>query len=120
VAPCAPDAGASACPTGQLCINGGCIPDQAARFACRNDGQLGQLATSCSPADICLHHDCYAACDPDAGAAACSDPATLCKQVTVTAGTYLVCAASSSLGSDCDPSVGKSCASGVCIDGTCK
>jgi hypothetical protein len=120
VAPCAIVDGASDCPAGQGCVNGGCLPGEGARFACKNDGQIGQLATSCSPADICLHHDCYAACDPDAGAAACSDPSSLCQQVTVGAGTYLVCAAPSTLGSDCDPAAGRSCASGVCIDGYCR
>jgi hypothetical protein len=120
VAPCvAADAG-PACPTGQVCIHGGCIPDEAALFTCKNDGQGGQLATTCSAADTCLHHDCYAACDPEAGAAACSDPTAVCKEVTVTAGTYLVCAGSSNLGSECDLAVGKPCPTGVCIDGFCR
>jgi hypothetical protein len=119
VAPCLSADAAPTCPTGQLCVNGGCIPDEAALFTCKNDGQGGQLATTCSASDTCLHHDCYPACDPEAGAAACSDPATVCKEVTVTAGTYLVCAAASSLGSECDLAVGKPCATGVCIDGFC-
>jgi hypothetical protein len=120
VAPCAAGDTSSACPAGQLCVHGGCIPDEAALFTCANDGQSGQLATTCSSADICLHHDCYAACDPDAGASACSDPAAACKPVTVTAGTYLVCATSSNLGSDCDPAAGRYCPGAVCIDGYCK
>lgn len=120
VAPCAPSDASNGCPAGQVCANGGCLPDEAARFACKNDGQIGPLATTCSPTEICVHHDCYAGCDPDAGAAACSDPAAICKQVTVAAGTYLVCAASSSLGSDCDPAAGSYCAAGVCIDGFCR
>jgi hypothetical protein len=120
VAPCVAQSAGGACPSGEVCVNGGCIPDEAAQFACRNDGQSGQLATTCSTTEICLHHDCYAACDPDAGAAACSDPAATCKLVTVSEGTYLVCATTSNLGSDCDLAVGTSCASGVCIDGYCR
>lgn len=120
VAPCAVGDATPACPVGQVCIHGGCIPDQGAQFTCKNDGQGGQLATVCGAAEICLHHDCYPACDPDAGSPACSDPATTCKEVTVTAGTYLVCAGSTNLGSECDPAVGKSCPTGVCIDGFCK
>jgi hypothetical protein len=120
VAPCATGDSGSTCPIGQACANGGCIPNEAAQFACKNDGQSGQLATTCSPTEICLHHDCYAACDPEAGAAACSDPATVCKEATVTEGTYLVCAGSANLGSDCDPAIGEYCPTGVCIDGYCK
>jgi hypothetical protein len=120
VAPCATGDGAVACPGGQLCIHGGCVPDQAATFTCKNDGNAGSLATTCDGTDICLHHDCYVACDPDAGAAACADPAEACIEVTVTAGTYLVCAAPTTMGSDCDLAVGKACASGVCVDGFCQ
>jgi hypothetical protein len=119
VAPCATGDGAS-CPAGQLCVNGGCIPDQGATFACKNDGNAGSLATTCDGTDICLHHDCYVACDPDAGAAACADPSEACTEVTVTAGTYLVCAAPSTMGSQCDLAVGNACTTGVCIDGFCK
>jgi hypothetical protein len=121
VPPCATtDAGAGACPGGQLCVNGGCIPDQAAQFDCLNDGQGGQLATACAPTSICLHHDCYAGCNPEAGAAACADPTAICKAVVITAGTYDVCASSANLGSDCDPAAGKYCLGGVCIDGFCQ
>jgi hypothetical protein len=120
VAPCATGDGQAPCPSGQLCVNGGCIPNEAAQFVCKNDGQSGQLATTCSATEICLHHDCYAACDPEAGASACSDPSSACKLVTVTEGTYVVCATASNLGSDCDPAVGKYCSSGVCIDGYCR
>jgi hypothetical protein len=119
VAPCASSDSGAACPAGQICVNGGCIPDEAARFTCKNDGQSGTLATACASTEICLHHDCYAACDPDA-ANPCTDPSTGCKQVTVTAGTYIVCASTSSLGSDCDLAAGKPCSNGVCIDGYCR
>ena len=120
VAPCSTGDGAAACPGGQLCVHGGCIPDQAATFACKNDGNAGSLATTCSGTDICLHHDCYVACDPDAGAGACADPAESCIEVTVTAGTYLVSAAPATMGSECDVAAGNACASGVCVDGFCK
>jgi len=115
VSPCA--AGdAAACPSGQVCVNGGCIPDEAASFPCTNDGESGQLAHTCDPASVCLHHDCYVACDPDAGTCAGQ---TVCKPVRVSAGTYNVCGGTSNLGSDCDPASGNYCSSGVCIDGYC-
>ena len=120
VPPCAGSDAGAACPAGQLCVNGGCIPDEAAHFDCKNDGHTGEFATVCAATAICLHHDCYVGCDPDAGAAACSDQGTACKPVSVTAGTYLVCAAPSTLGSDCDPAAGKYCAGTVCVDGYCR
>ncbi len=118
VSPCATSDSGSACPGGQVCVNGGCIPDEAARFACKNDGQSGLLANECGAAEVCLHHGCYAECDPEASA--CADPATSCKQVSVTAGTYAVCATATNLGSDCDPAAGKYCPTGVCVDGYCR
>jgi Cys-rich repeat protein len=121
VPPCAADdSGIGSCPGGQVCVNGGCIPDEAAQFSCLNDGQGGQLATACSPTSVCLHHDCYAGCSPDGDAGGCADPTSLCKPVTVTAGTYDVCATASNLGSDCDPAAGKYCSGGVCVDGFCR
>lgn len=123
VPPCTTtDAGAT-CPTGQVCVAGGCIPDQKATFACTNDGQSGQLATSCSDGSICIHHDCYPACAADGGAA-CGSPASMngqvCKNVTIETGTYSVCGTSTTLGSDCDPSQGNYCGAGkVCVDGYC-
>jgi hypothetical protein len=117
VPPCgATEAGAS-CPSGQACVNGGCIPDQKALFSCKNDGASGQLANSCDPASVCVHHDCYTACDGDGGGC----PATQCKQVTVRAGTYAICGTPTTLGSDCDFAAGAVCpSSGVCVDGYCK
>jgi len=108
---------AAACPTDQVCVNGGCIPDQAAAFTCQNDGQSGQLANTCDTSSICVHHDCYVACGFDAGACPSGE---ICKQVTVSAGTYAVCGTSSDLGSACDPASGNYCTGGVCIDGYCK
>jgi hypothetical protein len=121
VPPCATSDAGSTCPADQVCVNGGCIPDEGAHFACKNDGQTGQLANTCADGNICLHHDCYAVCGVDAGGCLGSS-AEACKDVTVAAGTFSVCAGPSNLGSDCDPATGKLCAaSGAeCIDGYCK
>jgi hypothetical protein len=108
----------TACAAGQVCVNGGCLPDQAATFACRNDGDQGLLSNDCATGFTCLHHDCYAACDVDASAGVCGSAS--CKDVTIETGTYGVCAAPATLGSDCDPAQGKACASGVCVNGTCE
>jgi hypothetical protein len=117
VPPCSSAADAQSCPAGQVCANGGCIPDQRAQFDCKNDGESGLLANQCATSTICLHHDCYAACDSDGGGCGNLE----CKQVTVAAGTYAVCATSSTLGSDCDPAAGAGCPSGeVCMDGYCR
>jgi hypothetical protein len=90
-----------------------------ATFACLNDGDQGLLSNTCPDGFTCLHHDCYAACDVDASAGACAAPSS-CKNVTIETGTYGVCAAPGTLGSDCDPAQGKACAGGVCINGTCQ
>ena len=122
VAPCASasaEAG-SQCPTGQVCVNGGCIPDQGARFTCKNDGNVGALASTCDPSSICLHGDCYPMCDSDGGG--CSNPGEACKSVTIPKGTYFVCGTSTTLGSQCNPAVGTYCDTGasLCIDGFCR
>jgi hypothetical protein len=117
VPPCSQAEGGPACPTGQLCVNGGCIPDQKALFSCRNDGASGGLANTCDSTSVCVHHDCYVACDGDGGGC----PASQCKQVTVHAGTYAVCGTPTTLGSDCDYASGSTCPSaGVCVDGYCR
>jgi hypothetical protein len=116
VSPCTVTDSASSCPAGQLCINGGCLPGQAAVFECKNDGASGQLANSCDSASVCLHHSCYLACDGDGGGCAASS----CKQVTVHAGTYAACGTSTTLGSQCDYAVGSTCNGGaLCVDGYC-
>ncbi len=118
VPPCdsSDDAGPS-CAKGQVCVNGGCIPDQAAVFACDNDGDQGQLANTCPAAFICLHHDCYASCVMDGGDPCGSNSA--CTDVTTETGTYAVCAAAGTLGSECDAAQGKYCTTGLCINGSC-
>ena len=119
VAPCAPADAGSQCATGQVCVNGGCIPDQQARFTCQNDGNQGTLANACDPDSICLHGDCYAACDADGGG--CAVPGESCKPVTIAKGTYAVCGAATNLGSECNPAVGLYCVSPKeCIDGYCR
>jgi hypothetical protein len=118
-APCAPADSGATCPTAQVCINEGCIPDQRASFACFNDGEQGALANRCDPADICLHHDCYLACDTTGDAGGCAS-GTACKEVSVAAGTFSVCATAATLGSACDAATGRYCPTGaVCIDGYC-
>jgi len=118
LAPCGASDAGPRCPAGQICVNGGCMPDEAARFACKNDGQGGLLANECDDTQICVHHSCYAACDPDGGV--CADPSQSCKQVTVSAGTYAVCGSASNLGSQCDLATGHPCTTGVCVDGYCR
>jgi hypothetical protein len=117
VAPCTVTEAGAICPTGQVCVNGGCIPDESAKFTCKNDGQSGQLANACDTSSVCLHHDCYAACGADGGGCATGS----CKNVTVSAGTYAVCGTATTLGSDCDLAVGARCSgTGVCVDGYCR
>jgi len=123
VAQCLPsEAGASCALPGQVCVNGGCIPDEAALFTCKNDGQTSQLANVCLNGSVCLHHDCYVECDGTADAGSpCADPSKTCREVTVAAGTYGVCAPPGGLGSDCDIAAMAPCASGhSCVDGYCK
>ncbi|MGD0528460.1 MAG: hypothetical protein ABSE49_25210 [Polyangiaceae bacterium] len=119
VPPCSTAEGGAACAAGQVCVNGGCIPDQGAKFACENDGDEGQLSNNCPATSICLHHDCYPACDLDAVAPGCTSGFS-CIDVTIETGIYAVCAAPGTLGSQCDPAQGKACATGVCINGTCE
>jgi hypothetical protein len=119
-APCGTSDAAPACPSGQVCVNAGCIPDQSAAFTCFNDGVEGALANLCDPADICLHRDCYVACDLTSDANPC--PANMaCKDVTVAAGTFAVCGTSTTLGSQCDTAAGRACPAGAeCVDGYCE
>ncbi|HEY8076749.1 MAG TPA: hypothetical protein VIF62_21635 [Labilithrix sp.] len=116
VAPCG--AGFT-CPSGEVCIDGGCIPDQKPQFTCTTDGAMD----ACQAGSICLRHSCYIACDADAGADACkaADKFNVCKTVTTSSGDHTVCGSDTNLGTDCDPTVGKNCADPlVCIDGYCR
>jgi hypothetical protein len=116
VDPCGPG---GTCAAGLVCIDGGCMPDQKPAFVCQGDGS----GTGCLQGSTCLRHTCYISCDADAGADACksADKFNVCKQVTTSTGTYSVCGSNDNLGTDCDPTQGKNCASPlVCIDGFCR
>ena len=115
VPPCAVTEAGTSCPSGQVCVNGGCLADQGASFACANDGQSGSLANTCSSTAICIHHDCLTTCSPDGGTACTSGS---CNNVTIETGTYTVCTPSG-LGFACDPSQGTYCSGQVCVDGKC-
>lgn len=108
-----------ACEAGLRCVDGGCTPDQQPVFTCEADGQQG----GCQAGSVCVRHSCYIACDPNAGAEACksADAFNQCKPVTTSSGTYHVCGSTSNLGTECDPTQNKTCASPlVCIDGYCR
>jgi hypothetical protein len=105
----------SQCKNSEICVNGGCMPDQQPVFTCTTEGQQAECATG----SICLRHNCYIRCDVNPNA--CTTPQFMvCKSVTLQSGTYQVCGSSTNLGSDCDPTIGKNCPNmGVCIDGYC-
>jgi hypothetical protein len=108
-----------ACADGLVCVDNGCIPDQKPVFVCNTDGVQGK----CDTGSICLHHSCYIACDPEASTScAKADTFNICKPVTTSSGTHYVCASSSNLGSQCDPTRDVSCptTTDVCIDGYCR
>jgi hypothetical protein len=129
VAPCG--AGGT-CAVGSECIQGGCVPSQLAAFVCENDG----VQDACASGSICLHHQCYIACNPDGGAGGGDSGAeaggggtgcpndndlNVCKLVSESGTGYYVCGSSSSFGTECNPTTGLACAnpSAVCIDGYC-
>lgn len=116
VAPCG--AGGT-CAAGLVCIDGGCTPDEKPVFTCNKEG----VQDACQPGSVCLRHSCYIGCDADAGPDACksADTFNVCKAVTTASGSYSVCGSNNNLGTDCDPTQNKTCASPlVCIDGFCK
>jgi hypothetical protein len=122
VQPCSPT---GTCPTGEVCVDNGCVPNQKPQFVCNVDGQAGDgQPGDCAVGSLCLHHSCYIACDPEAGATACktADQFNQCKSVTTSGGSYYVCGSATNLGGECDPTQGKACAnsSDVCVDGYCK
>ena len=99
--------------------SGGCTPDEKPVFTCAKDG----AQDACQAGSICLRHSCYIACDADAGADACksADTFNVCKAVTTASGSHSVCGSATNLGSECDPTQNKACASPlVCIDGFCR
>ena len=107
------------CTGGLVCVDGGCIPNQQPNFVCNTDG----VQDLCTAGSICLHHNCYIGCNPEAGASACMNAVqfNICKQVSTSTGTYNVCGSASNLGNQCDPTQGHNCASPqICIDGYCR
>ena len=132
VTPCGSDADsgdAAACSSGLVCVDGGCTPKETPLFVCSVEGQLGTSSgdggttDSCAAGSVCIHHNCYIACNADAGDDDCktSDSFNVCKSIASGANTFSVCGSSTNLGSECDPTAGKACASPkVCIDGFCK
>ena len=107
------------CAAGLVCIDGGCTPDEKPVFTCATEG----AQDACQAGSICLRHSCYIACDADAGPTACAtaDKFNVCKQVTTSSGTYSVCGSADNLGTECDPTQAKNCASPlICIDGYCR
>lgn len=102
-----------------VCVGGGCVPDERPRFSCTTEGEKAE----CQAGSVCLRHNCYIACEADAGAEACktTDRFDQCKPVSAGAKTVHVCGSSTNLGDECDVAAGRSCASPlVCIDGFCR
>ncbi len=123
-----PDGGGGDAPgtcsiSGDVCVDNGCIPQQTPVFVCA--GADGTRST-CAASSICLHHNCYIACEVDAGAdggnsCAKADNFNVCKPVTTSSGTYDVCGSSTNLGNECNPTEGQNCLSpAICIDGYCR
>jgi hypothetical protein len=114
VAPCGPN---NTCGAGLICVAGGCTPDEKPKFVCSVEG----VQDVCAAGSLCLHHNCYIACDGTAGSCKSADKFNVCKAVTTGTGSYQVCGSDSNLGSDCDPTVGKNCTNAlICIDGFCR
>jgi hypothetical protein len=111
-----------ACGVGLRCIDGGCTPDQQPVFTCAVDG----AQDACQPGSVCLRHSCYIVCYLDGGTAGSgqcktADQFTQCKTVSTASGPHNVCGSPVNLGSECDPTQGKGCASPLlCVDGYCK
>jgi hypothetical protein len=107
---------------GLVCVDNGCIPSQSPNFLCTTQGQQD----TCAMGSICLHHNCYIACEADAGADGgntCqkADNFNQCKAVVTSTGTYDVCGSNTNLGSQCNPTQGQNCLSpAICIDGYCR
>ena len=124
---CVPRSGAlGSCPAGDVWVQNGCVPDQAAQFTCKKDGEVGMDNPPigvCFAGSICLHHSCYIACDAAQMPNACTNQPTInkCKTVTTSTGDHMVCGSSSTLGGQCGADSGKTCGAGqICVDGFCK
>jgi len=102
-----------------LMLHGARVHSDSEVVTCTADGAQDK----CQTGSLCLRHSCYITCDSDAGADACknADKFNVCKSVTTSNGSYSVCGSNANLGSECDPTQNKACASPlVCIDGYCK
>ncbi len=123
---CVPRSAGGTCPAGDAWVQNGCVPDQAAQFTCKNDGEVGSNnppAGVCFAGSICLHHSCYIACDATQTPNSCTNQPTInkCKTVTTSTGDHSVCGSSSTLGGQCGADSGKTCGAGqICVDGFCK
>lgn len=124
VSPC-PTGTKTGCLPGLVCTAGGCVPNEKPVFVCNNEG----VQDACAQGSICLHHSCYIACaNADAGAGAdagssckSADKFNVCKSVPTASGSYSVCGSTSNLGTECDPTLNKTCSAGkACIDGFCR
>jgi hypothetical protein len=115
---CVPRSNGGSCPTpGDVWTENGCIPNQAPKFVCTNDG----VQDTCVTGSICLYHDCWISCDPPNQNACIGMPFPTCKPV-VEGGTYQVCGSAQILGGECGPGSGNKTCTGaqLCIDGFCK
>jgi hypothetical protein len=118
-----PDGGACAT-AGDVQVENGCVPNQAATFTCATDG----VQDACAAGSICLHHSCWISCsaaDGGANQTTCDSLSEfpLCKPVTSASVTYYVCGSSQNLGGQCDPTTTppEPCSGAdICIDGFCE
>lgn len=105
------------CSGGLVCVAGGCVPNGKPTFVCNKEG----VQDVCATGSLCLHHNCYIACDGSPNSCIAADKFNVCKDVTTTSGSYKVCGSDSNLGSECDVTLGKTCTNaGACIDGFCR
>jgi len=115
---CVPRSPGGVCPSGQVWVENGCIPDQHASFVCTTDG----AQDACKAGSLCLHHSCYISCEaPNENACSALPSFNQCKDVTTVSGQHEVCGSANNLGSECNPTEGKDCVAGkICVDGFCK
>ena len=125
---CVPRSSEATCPTsGDVWTENGCVPNQAATFACTTEGQLGSGAgapgVSCAQNQICVHGGCWISCDAPSQNACASQPAlNTCKPVTSGGTTYNICGAAQDFGNECGPGASNHACTGgaTCIDGYCR
>ena len=108
----------SECTSGKVCVANGCMPDQSPKFTCQGQG----IQDDCNTGSICLNHNCFIGCTLVPDSCTLNEVGlNVCKAVETTTGTFHVCGSSTSVGTECDVSIGEACSSGkVCIDGICR